>query len=211
MFDYLRVAAFVTLIAGGAGASGQILPANVPVAPPVVAAVPQNEARLSRAIVESLPETYPTEQAAAEPSIGETAQGETLAALVRRHAASDTLSAEQECLAVATYFEAKGEPLGGQLAVAKVILNRAASGRFARTACGVVRQAGQFSFVHGGAFPAIARTSSNWRTAVAVAHIALNDLYAAPAANALYFHAKRVSPNWRMIRVASVGNHVFYR
>lgn len=214
MFDYLRVAAVATLSLGAVGtASGQILPAlpqpslaasTTTGEPQPNAIEPRAQSRLSAAIVEGLTDPEPLAELQATTP-------ETLAALVRRHAASDTVDAEQECLAVATYFEAKGEPLAGQLAVARVILNRAASGRFARTACGVVRQPSQFSFVRDGAFPAIARASSNWRTAVAIARIAEQGLHEAPAATALYFHAKRVAPSWRMTRVASVGNHVFYR
>jgi spore germination cell wall hydrolase CwlJ-like protein len=135
----------------------------------------------------------------------------SLAALVRTHSSSQTLDREQECLAGAVYFESKGEPLDGQLAVAKVIMNRTLSGRFAKSLCGVVMQRGQFSFIRGGVMPAIQRTGAHWKTAVAIAHIAENSLWQPTAANALYFHAKRVAPSWRMTRVASIGNHVFYR
>jgi cell wall hydrolase len=135
----------------------------------------------------------------------------TLAELVSEHAATQTVDAQQECLAGAVYFEAKGEPLHGQLSVAEVILNRARSGRFPASACGVVKQRGQFSFVRGGRFPAIARTSLAWKRAVAIAHIAVSDLADSPASKALFFHAKRVSPGWRLTRVAAVGNHIFYR
>src|SRR3546814_1535281 len=66
--------------------------------------------------------------------------------LVRAHASAETSDAEQECLAGAVYFEAQGEPLTGQLAVAEVVLNRAASGRYPTTLCEVVIQPWQFSF-----------------------------------------------------------------
>ena len=138
-------------------------------------------------------------------------RADSLATLVRRHADSETADREQQCLAGAVYFESKGEPLDGQLAVAHVILNRAQSGRFAPSICGVVHQRGQFSFVRGGSMPAIARGSNNWRTAVAIAKVAQADLWTASTDNALYFHARRVSPGWRMARVGAIGNHVFYR
>ncbi|MEA3033711.1 MAG: hypothetical protein QOH86_1727 [Sphingomonadales bacterium] len=122
------------------------------------------------------------------------------------------VDAELECLAGAVYFEAKGEPLKGQLGVARVILNRTRSGRFPATACGVVKQRGQFSFVRGGRFPAIARGSAAWRTALAVARAALDGHVESPAGKALFFHARSVSPGWRGVtRVAAIGNHVFYR
>jgi spore germination cell wall hydrolase CwlJ-like protein len=137
---------------------------------------------------------------------------QTLAALVAAHSSAAPRDAEEECLAGAVYFEAKGEPLKGQLSVAEVILNRTKSGRFPGSACGVVRQRGQFSFVRGGRFPPIARASAAWRKAVAIAHVAREDLAAGAARGALFFHAKRVSPGWRgLTRIAAVGNHVFYR
>ncbi|HYI40227.1 MAG TPA: cell wall hydrolase [Allosphingosinicella sp.] len=135
----------------------------------------------------------------------------TLAELVADHSGTRTSDAQQECLAGAVYFESKGEPLHGQLSVAEVILNRARSGRFPASACGVVKQRGQFSFIRGGRFPAIARGSLAWKRAVAIAHIAVQDLADGPAPKALFFHAKRVSPRWRLTRVAAVGNHIFYR
>lgn len=135
----------------------------------------------------------------------------SLAELVVDHSSSLTADAQHECLAGAVYFESKGEPLRGQLSVAEVILNRARSGRFPASICGVVKQRGQFSFVRGGRFPAIARASAAWRRAVAVAHIARGKLAEGAAPRALFFHARRVSPGWRLTRVATVGNHIFYR
>jgi cell wall hydrolase len=135
----------------------------------------------------------------------------SLTELVADHSGSLTADSEHECLAGAVYFEAKGEPLAGQLSVAEVILNRTRSGRFPGSICGVVKQRGQFSFVRGGRFPAIARTSAAWRRAVAIAHIALEDLADGSAPRALFFHARRVSPGWKLTRVAAVGNHIFYR
>jgi spore germination cell wall hydrolase CwlJ-like protein len=92
-----------------------------------------------------------------------------------------------------------------------VIINRAQSGRFASTICGVVRQPGQFSFVRGGHIPAAPQGSRDWRIAVAIAQIARHDLAGDAAPRALFFHARSVHPGWRLTRVASVGNHVFYR
>jgi N-acetylmuramoyl-L-alanine amidase len=136
---------------------------------------------------------------------------QTLAAMIAVRAAAQPANAEQACLATAVYFEAKGEPLKGQLGVAHVILNRAHSGRFPRSVCGVVRQPGQFSFVHGGRLPAIGHSGSQWRTAVAIASIALSGAAPAPAPKALFFHARYVAPGWHLTRVAAIGNHVFYR
>ena len=135
-----------------------------------------------------------------------------LANMVAQLKASEAGSREIECLATGIYFESKSEPLAGQLAVGKVIANRSQSGgRFPSSYCGVLFQRGQFSFVHGHSFPAVPRASKQWQTAVAVAKIVAQGLQESVADNALFFHARYVSPGWRMKRVASIGNHIFYR
>jgi N-acetylmuramoyl-L-alanine amidase len=122
----------------------------------------------------------------------------------------DDLDDETSCMAGAIYFESKGEPLTGQLAVANVILNRIRSGRFASTICSVVTQRGQFSFVRDGRVPDIA-DCAYYRTAIAVARVAMADAWQSPAAGALFFHARRISPGWRHEPIATIGNQVFYR
>jgi spore germination cell wall hydrolase CwlJ-like protein len=139
-------------------------------------------------------------------------RGADLATLVANLRGPDAGSREVECLAVGVYFEAKSEPLAGQLAVGQVIANRAKSGgRFPASYCGVLFQRGQFSFVHGRSLPAVPRSSRQWQTAVAVAKIVDQDLKDSEVGNALFFHARYVSPGWRLKRVAAIGNHVFYR
>lgn len=209
MFKFYRIAVAFTLslcaVAAPARAIAPLPDSALPVAAPT--GDPGNDPvqspveQMAVATVEQLPVPAPVEALPAA----------SLEQLVQRHASTRSDTDELECLAAAVYFESKGEPLAGQLAVAQVIKNRSKNARFARTYCGVVRQRGQFSFVHGTGFPAIARTGLHWRTAVAIATVADRDLWEAPAANALYFHAKRVSPSWHMVRLASVGNHVFYR
>ena len=135
-----------------------------------------------------------------------------LSSMVAQLRSSDPGSRELECLAVGIYFESKSEPLAGQLAVGEVIANRANSnGRFPSTYCGVLFQRGQFSFIRGKSLPSVPRASRQWQNAVAVAKIVDQDLKDSAVGNALFFHAKHVSPRWRLKRVASVGNHVFYR
>lgn len=136
---------------------------------------------------------------------------DSLPDLVNAHMGAGVVDAEHECLAGAVYFEAKGEPLKGQLAVAEVILNRVSSGRYPPTVCGVVKQKSQFSFVRGGRIPPVLRDSEAWRKAVAVAHVAKADLSDGGVGKAMFFHARYVSPGWRnLTRVASIGNHIFY-
>ena len=136
---------------------------------------------------------------------------ESLAQLVSMHAIPDQMDEEMRCLAGAVYFESKGETLNGQLAVAKVVIARRDSGRFADSLCGVVYQRSQFSFVRGGRMPAIPTASHDWAEAVAIAQIALKDAWESPVEGALFFHARHVSPGWRMQRLAAVDNHIFYR
>ncbi len=135
----------------------------------------------------------------------------SLAELVREHDTSGPLSTEERCLAGAVYFESKGESLSGQLAVARVVMARAKSGRFPTTLCGVVYQKSQFSFVRGGGMPPIATGSNNWRNAVAISKIALDGSWKSPVEGALFFHARHVSPGWRLTRLGSIDNHIFYR
>jgi spore germination cell wall hydrolase CwlJ-like protein len=124
---------------------------------------------------------------------------------------SDAGSRQLECLAAGVYFESKSEPLAGQLAVGQVIANRADSSRFADTYCGVLFQRGQFSFVRGKSWPRINKNGRQWQTAVAIAKIVDQDLKESKVGDALFFHAKRVHPGWRLKRVASIGQHIFYR
>lgn len=163
---------------------------------------------MAEALAELEADTQPVEPVVEEST--EPATYSDLAAAVAAqpiHAADDELN----CLAIGIYYESKGEPLEGQLAVAEVILNRVESGRFPSTVCSVLTQRGQFSFVRGGKLrqpPAGARA---WKTALAVAKVARDDAWDSRVSNALFFHARYVSPGWRRARVGSVGNHIFYR
>jgi spore germination cell wall hydrolase CwlJ-like protein len=155
-----------------------------------------------------IPTEVPSEIQAPE---AESPRATTLTALVSAMPQPSELPRELNCLAGAIYFEAKSESLSGQLAVGRVVVARSKSGRFPNSYCGVVFQPSQFSFVRGGTMPGIARSSRQWRNAVAIAQIAHEGSWRSPVEGALYFHAARVSPAWRMHRIAQVENHVFYR
>jgi spore germination cell wall hydrolase CwlJ-like protein len=137
--------------------------------------------------------------------------GATLAETVAGLRSSDPGSRELECLAVGIYYEAKSESLAGQLAVGHVIANRAESGRFPSSYCGVLFQRSQFSFIRGRSLPSVPRASRDWLDAVAIARIVDQELHPSPMGKALFFHARRVSPGWRLTRVGTLGNHIFYR
>ncbi|MDB5692722.1 MAG: cell wall hydrolase [Alphaproteobacteria bacterium] len=119
---------------------------------------------------------------------------------------------EELCLAKAVYFEARGETLDGQLAVAQVVLNRASSGVYPPTVCGVVTQHAQFSFVRGGHMPPPDTASDCWKKALAIADIAMKRLAATVAPNVLWYHASYVAPAWgrQHVRVTRIGTHIFY-
>lgn len=137
----------------------------------------------------------------------------TLPELVRAYAETATDDAQQDCLASAVYFEARGEPVEGQLAVAEVVLNRAASGRYPDTICEVVEQPWQFSFVNAtGRIPNANRASEAWRQAVAVAQIAQRGASRLLPQDVLWYHADYVRPGWgrRLARSTKIGLHIFY-
>ena len=118
-----------------------------------------------------------------------------------------SVDSQLKCLATAIYFESRSEPLEGQLAVAQVIRNRARSGRFPSSICGVVYQPSQFSFSRRRS----PDNQAQWMRAVKVALIAMADGWRQIVPDALYFHAARVSPGWGLRRIARVGNNIFYR
>ena len=134
-----------------------------------------------------------------------------LSALVDANSFGD-LDEEATCLATAVYFESKGEPLEGQLAVAQVVMNRAASGRFPASLCGVVKQRAQFSFVRAGNFPSHDPNCDGWRKARAIARIAQKHLVPTVPTNVLWYHANYVTPRWRqaLTKVEQIGQHIFY-
>ena len=133
----------------------------------------------------------------------------TLAAAVADQSIRSDADEDMRCLAGAIYFESRGEPLAGQLAVAEVILNRTRSRRFGGGVCDVITQKGQFSFVRGGRMPD-APSNDDWRTAVAVAKVAMKDAWESDASNALYFNHRNAGRG-NGVRVASIGNHIFDR
>ena len=206
------------LLASDVSVAGEFASADIAVksAPNSSSIAPLNPAIRSTqqapAFAPSLEVTQPLTGADEGLSIPAEPSAKSLAALVDNH--DDDVSGMDEelrCLSVAVYRESKGESLAGQLAVARVIINRARSGRFADSLCGVVAQPGQFSFVRGRVVPQVSAQARGWKEAVAIARIALADGWDSPAEGALYFHARRVAPGWNLRRVAAIDNHIFYR
>jgi N-acetylmuramoyl-L-alanine amidase len=126
-----------------------------------------------------------------------------------------------QCLAENIYFEARGEPLNGQYAVAEVTLNRTRAQNFPHTICSVVhemrwdanrrRYVADFSWTElGGLSP---EDGAAWKRAMEVASAAYDDLRDPIVPGALFYHATSVRPGWARTRkaIATIGNHVFYR
>jgi spore germination cell wall hydrolase CwlJ-like protein len=152
------------------------------------------------------------------PSIGTEAawlyrNGWPLYALADRYGANAALDQETNCLATAVYFEARGEAVEGQLAVARVVMNRAASGKYPPSWCGTIKQPAQFSFVRHGEFPVVDTASEAWRRAEGIAQLAAANVVPSVSSDVLWYHADYVAPSWghRLNMVEKIGQHIFYR
>jgi spore germination cell wall hydrolase CwlJ-like protein len=126
---------------------------------------------------------------------------------------------QEKCLAEAIYFEARGEPVRGQIAVAQVVLNRAFSGYYPNTVCGVVYQnahrylACQFTFACDRHADVI-REQDAWQRAKRIAADSLDGkLWLPEVGKATHYHAYWVRPSWvrEMTRMHKLGVHTFYR
>jgi hypothetical protein len=142
-------------------------------------------------------------------------------ALQREEISARRRADDLQCLAENIYFEARGEPLEGQYAVAEVTLNRTQARNFPHTICAVVhesrwdpsrrRHVADFSWTErGGLSP---EDGPAWKQAMAVATAVHDDLHPPLVPDALYYHASSVHPDWSRNRhpVATIGNHIFYR
>lgn len=129
-----------------------------------------------------------------------------------------TRLAEQRCLATAIYFEARSESEEGQLAVARVILNRVKDPQYPKSVCGVIYQGAdrrnscQFSFACDGRVDQ-PKTRQAWAKAQRVAARAMagqDDIEI--ISTATHYHADYVQPSWAnaMKRLVKIGRHIFY-
>ena len=115
-----------------------------------------------------------------------------------------------ECLALNVYYEARGESLAGQYAVAEVTMNRKASLGYPKTVCEVVYQRSAFSWTGEKVYEP---GGAEWERALKVAEDVYYGRRAPALPGVLYFHATYVRPQWakERSRVARIGRHVFYR
>ena len=135
-----------------------------------------------------------------------------------RSLAKPTGGKQWACLAEAIYFEARGEPVEGQFAVAEVIFNRVDSPKFPNSICKVVRQgtgrkhACQFSYNCDGKLEYIANGSA-YDQAKRVARVSMDRKTRPLTKGATFYHATFVSPSWARSfqHVATIGVHKFYK
>ncbi len=126
--------------------------------------------------------------------------------------------AEWRCLAEALYFEARGETVKGQFAVAEVILNRVESGRFPNSICGVINQgtgrkyACQFTYTCDG-IPERIHEPGAWERVGKVAKAMLSGAPRKLTKGATHYHTTAVRPAWsrKYERTAKIGVHLFYK
>ena len=128
-------------------------------------------------------------------------------------------SEELRCLALNIYFEARSEPLDGQLAVAGVTMNRVADKKFPNSICGVVKQTKsarlhrcQFSWWCDGKRDE-PKEKLAWANAQQLARLYIAGVYDDPTKAAKWYHADYVKPGWaeRLTRTAKIGRHIFYK
>jgi N-acetylmuramoyl-L-alanine amidase len=204
--------AFAAAILLTLGGSGQALAQQAKVLP-IVNAVASTSVSPTQAVAAASVTPIVAAPAIAAPAAAAVTAALPLSALVAANSVGAALDKQGECLATAVYFESMGESLHGQLAVANVVINRARSGRYPATWCGVVKQKAQFSFVRSGRFPRVDTGSEAWRKAQAIARIAALNLTSAVPSDVLWYHADYVAPRWRnnLQRVEKIGAHIFYR
>ena len=130
-----------------------------------------------------------------------------------------TRAKAEQCLANAVYFEARGEPVRGQIAVAQVVMNRVFSPFYPKGVCGVVYQnanrhlACQFTFACDGV-PDVVTEPDAWLRAKRIARDMLDGkLWMPEVAKATHYHAYWVHPDWvaEMHKIYKLGVHTFYR
>ncbi len=127
-------------------------------------------------------------------------------------------STQWRCLTEALYFEARGENLVGQVAVAEVILNRFDSKSYPNSVCGVIQQGQnkrngcQFSFICDGKVEHIGDRDA-FEELGQVAWVMLQGKPRILTGKATHYHSASVLPRWakRLVRTARIGNHIFYR
>lgn len=125
-----------------------------------------------------------------------------------------------KCMADNVYWEAGGEPAEGKIAVAQVVMNRAASSQFPSDVCQVIYQKNvfyqrvvcQFSWYCESNHRTRPVNPENYDESVDAARLVLMEGFRLTSVkDAMYYHADYVNPQWNKTRVAKIGRHIFYK
>ena len=199
---------------GGALGSRGGLERWAPGAEPVL--VPPSDPDIKLSALEGPPDTGPGGETVA----GKDDVNRLMSPAERLGLSGKPLAKEQKCLADAVYFEARGEPLRGQMAVAQVVMNRVFSGFYPSSVCGVVYQnanrhlACQFTFACEGKDLSHIDELDMWEQAKRIAKDTLDGkIWLSEVGHATHYHAYWVHPSWvhEMKKMYQLGVHTFYR
>jgi len=136
------------------------------------------------------------------------------------YVSATTVDRTLDCLAMNIYREAGHEPFEGKVAVAQVTLNRVDNPNYPKDVCGVVYQKNvvmskvvcQFSWFCNGALPKFKPNDEAYKESYIVAKkVLLEGFRLDSLKDALFYHAVYVKPNWPYTKIATIGNHIFYR
>jgi len=210
------LAMFIATVSAAAGAAAVYNPHTEQVAKPaVVQAVAAKPAVVATATVAPAMAVVAPSSAVAIDASGvknasiSVTQDSAMAELIREH----------KCLSEAMYYEARGEGVNGQMAIAEVIFHRLRKGSYGRSICGVVfegaaRHGCQFSFACNGDMSRPKSARAWQRAQYLAAKILVGQARLTNATDgAVNFHAISVAPDWsaEMERTTQIGNHVFYK
>jgi len=222
-FPHLRRQIAVAIFAGAAvglvaygwatssGRNGESVSAHVPPAANSAAAINLPPPNLLRPL-------SPEEAAKQNSDRPFVSRPDTAAARFVLHADAADRERAVTCLAQAAYYEASGEGVDGERAVAQIVLNRVHHPGFPSTVCGVVYQGGdratgcQFSFVCDGSMQRVP-VPALWTRSREIAEQALAGKVFAPVGHATHYHADYVLPYWAdsLDKSVQLGHHIFYR
>ena len=185
--------------------------------PYTVAGAPERDRQSTYFAETSVPVRWPTADEIAGKGRADANNGSGAIPFRASQLSSLNQSRELDCLTTAVYYEARGEGQAGMKAVAQVVLNRVRHPAFPKSICGVIYQGAgkgrgcQFSFACDGSMRK-RKDMALWERSREIAARALDGETMNTVGTATFFHATRLSPNWRgLVRVATVGRHVFYR
>ena len=192
------------------------------IAAPYQAAHGRRATRLSIALMSAFAALFLALQPAAandaKPAGDKTARDDSSGGVASGQTGTTDVRRQIECLAKTIYFEARGEPDAGKLAVGHVVMNRVASDDYPNTVCQVMKQGGaerlhrcQFSFYCDGRSDE-PQDKKAWRHSQSLARAVFWDFSPDPTGGARWYHADYVSPDWRnhFDKGPVIGQHVFY-